>query len=642
MEQLKHFDHEHLLDLVQFQPDHDSENSDKEDDDEDKDDCVVEELPRDVGRCDLCEEYIYPFHRCYYSCKTCHHYILHKFCAQMPETLQNHPFHPDHNLTLRSYYPSDDWICNICKCDRERYSYECSICKFQIHMVCATINEQKIDHPCHPHQLQRYFGKMISRCNACGNEHSGTFYHCTTCSWFRIHLDCALLPAKLLIQQSTNETFYHSHLLTLVNSFPYIEQKDKFFPCCIVCEKGFGDINIWHYRCDKCRYYAHVDCVTSRNIWMPAGQAKTYKNFKEEDHPNLIRFPFPDESVNLVMQPFFNKGEPSTKREIAGAMFGHPHPLILVDTLLNGSVSLHDPMKKVEVLCDGCVRPIMDVPFYKCAQHHCSFVLHEWCTRLPSEIKHHPDHPKHTIVLLPKVPKNYSDVFYCEVCRLPCNGFAYGCKQCSNFYIDIHCGFIPDVITHEAHPNHLLQRVEASHMFEIKFMSFHKTYRICKACDQFVDRGYHCPTCDIYWDKDCALLLPGKVKHRYDKHPLSLRYYPAENHSSKYFCEICEDELNPTKWFYHCNMCASSMHTACASLKLHCEKPAFFRNNVFRYINVKFGVTREIMDHPHPVTLVRGWIEADGQCMACHRPLDDDFIYMCMQCKFALHRSCVT
>ncbi|CAH1420573.1 unnamed protein product [Lactuca virosa] len=42
--------------------------------------------------------------------------------------------------------------------------------------------------------------KLVSRGNACGLEHEGTFYHCNVCSWFWIHQDRALLPAKLLIQ----------------------------------------------------------------------------------------------------------------------------------------------------------------------------------------------------------------------------------------------------------------------------------------------------------------------------------------------------------------------------------------------------------------------------------------------------------
>ncbi|XP_076953430.1 uncharacterized protein LOC143627523 [Bidens hawaiensis] len=296
------------------------------------------------------------------------------------------------------------------------------------------------------------------------------------------------------------------------------------------------------------------------SVSMPAGYGKTYKNFKDDDHPNLIHCPLADENVNLLAHHFKNKGELVIKREIDGEMFCHPHPLILYDTFLNGSVSLHDPMKKVELLCDGCLRPITSMPFYKCSEHDCDFVLHEWCTMLPSQIQDHHHSPGHTLVFMAKTPIDSLGLFKCQICWLPCNGFAYGCMQCA-YYVDIHCVFIPDVITHDAHPNHLLSRFKAS-----------SAYKDCKACTERIgEMGFYCPTCDFYLDLNCALLLPRTIRHKFDKHPLTLRYYPAENHGSEYFCEICEDEFDPTDWFYHCNMCAYSMHTACAPLKQQCK-----------------------------------------------------------------------
>ncbi|KAL8261578.1 hypothetical protein R6Q59_025627 [Mikania micrantha] len=155
--------------------------------------------------------------------------------------------------------------------------------------------------------------------------------------------------------------------------------------------------------------------------------------------------------------------------------------------------------------------------------------------------------------------------------------------------------------------------------------------------------GYHCFGCDFSLHIECALLLPKTIKHKFDKHPLSLRYDPAEDYSSDYFCEICEDELNPEKWFYHCSMCAWSMHTACAPLKLECEQSTVSRlnNPVSFFSNVKFGGTHEIIDHSHPLTFVQG-INADGECKVCHQKLWYSMILKCIMCKFACHRSCVS
>ncbi|KAD1248154.1 hypothetical protein E3N88_43103 [Mikania micrantha] len=600
----------------------------------------------------MCKEEIYWFHLCYYSCKDCN-YSLHKFCAQLPKTIQDHPLHPGHDLTLSQedqlYDPDfifketvdSEWICDVCFISRRNfYNYHCHICKFSIDIICATLSEQKMDHPSHPHQLQRYFNRMITSCYACGDEHSGTFFHCTICSWFRIHLDCCLLPVKLLIQKFTNWSFSHSHMLTLSYSFPFIELKAKFIPRCRVCNEGFA-CRRWLYRCDRCRYYAHVNCATLRkDAFMSyltyADLGKTYKNFKDDDHPNLIRCPFPVESFNLLMHHFINKGKLPIKRKIYGDMSSHKHPLVLFDSqesLLKKSVSLHDPVKRVQLLCDGCVRPITDIPFYKCSQHSCDFVLHEWCTRLPYKIQDHHDHPEHTLILLPMAPTNFLGVFRCEICGLRCNGFAYGCWQCE-YYVDVNCGFLPDAITHAAHPNHLLQRFKPS---------ARELRKGCKACFCATERiGYYCPSCDFFLHNYCALLLPGTIRHKYDKHPLSLRYQPAENHASEYFCEICEDEVDPIyNWFYHCSSCASSMHTACAPLKLQCEQSTYSLSDhpIFEYYNVKFGRRYKIQNHQHDVAFVQG-INDDGQCAVCRTQLQNRMILKCFECKYAVHHEC--
>nr|GFA80842.1 zinc finger, PHD-type [Tanacetum cinerariifolium] len=93
----------------------------------------------------------------------------------------------------------------------------------------------------------------------------------------------------------------------------------------------------------------------------------------------------------------------------------------------------------------------------------CDFVLHEWCTRLPAELPCYPDHPQHTLVFVSKVPDKLYGIFYCQNCKLYCNGFAYGCTVC-DYYIDVNCGFIPEEITHEAHPDHILSRCDRESM----------------------------------------------------------------------------------------------------------------------------------------------------------------------------------
>ncbi|KAI3507459.1 hypothetical protein L1887_22445 [Cichorium endivia] len=99
MEKLLHFTHDHMLSLVYLHPNYNNEssNEEEEEEEEDENDFVAED--HNVGQCSMCKEQIYSFHLCYYQCKDCD-YSLHKFCAEMPINLQNHPLHPNHNLTL--------------------------------------------------------------------------------------------------------------------------------------------------------------------------------------------------------------------------------------------------------------------------------------------------------------------------------------------------------------------------------------------------------------------------------------------------------------------------------------------------------------------------------------------------------------
>ncbi|PWA41594.1 zinc finger, PHD-type [Artemisia annua] len=581
----------------------------------------------------MCKEQIYSFHSCYYECKSCD-YSLHKFCAELPKIQNNHPLHPGHNLTLseldlRAKFSFEyEWMCHVCKFNwKSFFNYFCETCNSSMDIICATISQQKINHPSHPdHQLQRMFGRIVSTCDACGEKHDGHFFQCIICPRYRIHVDCALLPAKLLIQHRTNETFTHSHPLTLAYSFSFSEQRARFTPLCRVCGGAFNE-HLWIYKCDKCRYYVHVHCATSKrdafmSILQKTSLGKTFKNYKDDEHPNLLHCPFSDEGDNLLKHLFFNQKDVIVKHD--GEILNHPshqHPLNLFDTqtsLANEVVSFHDPMKKIQLLCDGCVKPITTVPFYKCSQsnQHCDFILHEWCAKLPFEVKEYVGHPEHNLEFLPKVSSKFFGVFKCPICELHSNGFAYGCTRC-DYYICINCAFIPEKITHEAHPGHLLSITNPSAKLRGRY---------CRACKFSMSwlPGFSCPSCHIYIHVRCALLLPKVIRHKYDKHhPLSLRYEPAENHISEYFCDICEDELNPFRWFYHCSTCDHSMHAACAPLILQCEQATYFNYNmsVFKFLNVKFGRTVEIKGHLHHLAAFVQGIESHGSCIECRRRL---------------------
>nr|KAJ0208474.1 hypothetical protein LSAT_V11C500279470 [Lactuca sativa] len=371
----------------------------------------------------------------------------------------------------------------------------------------------------------------------------------------------------------------------------------------VLCGGDFdGMADLWIYKCDKCLYYVHVDCV---RVPPPAGPAKTIKNYEDVDYPGLLHLPFRDETYSLPKHLFFQQ----------------------IDD------KCHNPLKKTQLQCNGCHKTIMStMPFYKFPHLICNFALHEWCTRLPLKIKNYLGHPKHTLYLIySNILGCFFDVFYCHVCHLACNGFAYGCVTC-NYYVDITCGFIPKQIIHKSHQNHLLSLIQVER---------DKYDTRCHMCQTFIRGGelsFHCNMCDIYIQCKCALLLAETIMHKFDKHPMNLSYLPIENHKSEYFCEICEHDLNPHKSFYHCKYCAQSVHTDCAQLIVECEceivtHSSSERSDIYFFGNIKFGGILNTHSHPHQLSFAQG-IVSDGQCSKCGWGLQYTTILKCLECRF--------
>ncbi|GJV05770.1 zinc finger, PHD-type containing protein, partial [Tanacetum coccineum] len=174
-------------------------------------------------------------------------------------------------------------------------------------------------------------------------------------------------------------------------------------------------------------------------------------------------------------------------------------------------------------------------------------------------------------------------------------GFDPICIEC-NYYINVNCGFIPEEITHEAHPDHILSRCDRDRE------SMRKPC-LAEGWDYGSEIYFSCGSCDFYLHSGCALFLPGIINHKLDKHPMKLTYGPVENHKSEYFCVVCEEKLNPNVWFYHCHECAYSLHTRCAPLIVNFEAAIRRRSSLYYYLNIKFGGTYNIKGHEHSVSL---------------------------------------
>ncbi|KAJ9548576.1 hypothetical protein OSB04_021119 [Centaurea solstitialis] len=355
---MKVFEHEHPLDLIDLEEKyaHDGEESES-DDDENNDLAIVESFR---CRCHRCDQEITRYHKYYFKCSSdsCD-YSVHKFCAELPPTLR-HTSHSAHPLILHKRIYEDgylgwrtvegdeswtraggnyEWSCGICRQDhheRLELGYRCFLCDLNVDINCVMkATEFIIHHPSHPHPLVPATRPVLCVCDACGKEHKGVFYHCTTCTNFFVHSDCVSLPKKLTFKQATNSDFSHSHPLTLTYSFPIEDQEEKSYPRCRICDGSFyNTTTLWIYKCDKCWFYTHLACATSKDL------PKTHKNFEDADYPNLLSLPFPYETYTSMPKhiSFKENGSQSTKDDRGNLTLtitlthkSHQHPLTLVD-----------------------------------------------------------------------------------------------------------------------------------------------------------------------------------------------------------------------------------------------------------------------------------------------------------------------
>ena len=326
----------------------------------------------------------------------------------------------------------------------------------------------------------------------------------------------------------------------------------------------------------------------------------------------MIHLPVPNESINLIND--FVKSTKLEEIKIATNLkhFGHAHILAFFDEQINNELFSESKDK----LCEACVGPI-SAPFYGCTQCN-NYFLHKCCTELPTQIQH-PLHIEHPLDLLPKVSEDFG-LFSCACCQRLCNGFSFYCAKCEYFYLDVKCATLSGPIKHEGH-KHRLTPTEKTNKPD------------CSACFSTIyNLAFKCDICDFIMHSDCAM-LPPSLKHRYDKHPFILTYYPLQDHPDDYYCEICENEENPKTWFYHCVKCDQSIHVYCA-------------RRYQEYSNIKFGASFNVESHQHPLKFVQFTNEYGSRCNACGKRLQQYFSispgFECGSCEFKLHLECAS
>ncbi|KAL5554042.1 hypothetical protein UlMin_041443 [Ulmus minor] len=179
------------------------------------------------------------------------HKMLHKSCAELPTNYEfRHPVHSHHGL----YQPCvqhELFSCSSCNQKKKcTFVFKCISCDFMMCVKCYNKKYPTIKYKYHEHLLcltESY--KYLDRCN----ELDATKYHvfgCKDCS-FIAHLLCGPLP-RIIKHES------HLHSLSLSPASIIEDNSGEYY--CDFCGTE-RDPRIRFYRCEECKYTAHVRCV---------------------------------------------------------------------------------------------------------------------------------------------------------------------------------------------------------------------------------------------------------------------------------------------------------------------------------------------------------------------------------------------
>ncbi|KAG7611290.1 DC1 [Arabidopsis suecica] len=424
------------------------------------------------------------------------------------------------------------------------------------HPSCVPSSQENINHPCHPSHPLELLPKgppnySDGKCSLCQRKLSYNIYHCKLCD-FSVDASCANNPPPLTVDHPK----CHDHALTLFGrnvSFtcnacgthgernPYVclpcslmfhydcidlphvininrhdhrmRHVPRLSPGNWVCEICRQDIN-WRYgaySCNKCPYFfVHSRCATRKDVW-----------------DGIELEGIPEEVVDVAPFKVIEEG-------VINHFSHEKHNLFLIeDVFIDGAEDIH---------CEACARPISFEKHYNCME--CKFMLHEQCANLPLQKRHGLSTSILSLCLGKYDDDDDAEMLICAACERGGSGFRY--KDGEGLILDVHCASLSWFRHRKIHPHTLfLTTLDRG---------------TCLACDKSNTYLLSCVECEYHFDFKCAT-LPVVIKHKCDAHFLFLR--SGEKAAGKYWCEICETETNPEKWFYTCDECGVVCHIDC-------------------------------------------------------------------------------
>ncbi|OMO96988.1 Zinc finger, PHD-type [Corchorus olitorius] len=331
------------------------------------------------------------------------------------------------------------------------------------------------------------------------------------------------------------------------------------------------------------------------------------------------------------------------RKKIGDLQIAHIDPLIPTENI--------HPERLKEAKCFACQKPLLDSQSQAYLSLDSGFYLHKLCLPLEIEINHL-SHRQHSLFLQFRRK-------HCQICNentptfsslqlRPGIGLVYYCETCQ-FACDIKClALVPPIVDEASIHQHPLSRC------------FRQVPFICDACGTSGNTvSYICSTCGLTIHRNC-LALPRFIDSQGHHHPLSHKYFIADDECGAVECGICHEEVNKVHGSYYCSECKFVVHVPCAIdnpltyraiksreayQKLINEGPSDSMDPLFIVVKeIKLGenvINIEIkhFGHAHNLVLSEEEGEYEKWCDGCSLLITTPF-YHCLQCDFFLHKSC--
>ncbi|KAG2326083.1 hypothetical protein Bca4012_035137 [Brassica carinata] len=164
--------------------------------------------------------------------------------------------HQSHSHPLRVFKAreDDETVCSGCELELIGQAFKCtkSECDYLLHKSCFDLPSET-NHKSHQnHPLTLLYSppddESVYTCDACDQYGSGFTYHCSICK-YSLHIGCASLPEAIDRED-------HEHPLTLLYCTPCKGREDTTY-ICSACEETVLE-DLWVYCCRECDYGTHV------------------------------------------------------------------------------------------------------------------------------------------------------------------------------------------------------------------------------------------------------------------------------------------------------------------------------------------------------------------------------------------------